>query len=61
MIEIKENGKQWFKFYLPTRYSTIWSKQDIEDIISGRQKYYLVKHGVFPETGNIILRLERVT
>jgi hypothetical protein len=32
--------------YLPTRYSTIWTPTDIEGIICGKEKYYLVKNGV---------------
>jgi hypothetical protein len=29
--------------FLPPRYSTIWTPQDIDSIIRGREKYYLLK------------------
>jgi hypothetical protein len=42
LLDLKENSKQWYKLHLPSRYSTIWTPADMDAIIGGKEKYYLI-------------------
>jgi hypothetical protein len=58
LVTLRENGSKKWKVYLPPRYSAIWTQEDIESILGGKTKYYLIKRGQCEETGELILGLE---
>jgi hypothetical protein len=61
LLDLKENGNRWYKLHLPPRYSVIWTPEDMDAVIGGKEKFYLITNGVCKETGHIILNFERLT
>jgi hypothetical protein len=66
LLDSKENGNRWYILHLP-RYSIIWTPKDMDAVIGGKEKFYLLTNGVFkgnrphyPKFGKgDILNLER--
>jgi hypothetical protein len=43
LVDLKEEtANQWYKLHLPPRYSIVWTPEDLDAIIGGKEKYYLI-------------------
>jgi hypothetical protein len=58
LLILNVNGDTNVKVYLPQRYATVCTKQDIQSINNGTKRWKLVYRGVCCRSNQVILALE---